>query len=162
MATCLVFTHIPRPAAEELTTCLQVEKVREILQTHMSEVPVDLAMDALRLSRRQLWNCEQVSAFLGIILHVVRFDARTSMDTMQQSFAYLKGLVLLHSCERPPWTSGIFTPQEVSVTAFCCRSSECLRVRRRSFRISSCSVTSAIIGCSSIFAVSQARSLIYP
>ena len=114
MAKCLIFTHVPEAAAEELKSTLEVDRVRELLNEYLGDVPTELGLEALRICRQHLWSSAQVSAFLAILLHVITFDAQTSVDTMEKSFAYLKSLVVLHSCERPPWTSGLFTPEEVS------------------------------------------------
>jgi hypothetical protein len=50
---------------------------------------------------------------LTILKRIMDYDAQDELISLSQSFKKFKDLLLLHSCERPPWTSLVFTESDI-------------------------------------------------
>mmetsp|Transcript_2279 Transcript_2279/g.5253 ORF Transcript_2279/g.5253 Transcript_2279/m.5253 type:complete len:149 (-) Transcript_2279:143-589(-) len=91
----------------------------EVGQTDSSYPPVELLFEALCLARKQEWTWSCTRETFSILLTVLTFERDEPLCTMAQSFAKFKELLIVKSCERPPWTTGVFSPgQAVELTRF--------------------------------------------
>lgn len=109
---------------EEVMTNNSATWCRESLERSLSEAdvgsfPSDLYFEALCMCRRGQWTWACTGQLLRIMVSLQRFERDHPLCTMEQSFVKLQELVLSFSCERPPWTVGIFSPEQVQqATAF--------------------------------------------
>lgn len=115
MAECFIFTHATEQLCTELLQSTDTGLIKEKLRQSNPEIPNHVAFEIVSFCRLRCWSKVQLAVLIGILAEVINFDSQSNLDTIDQSFQQLKSLVLRHSCERPPWTSGIFTPEEVTI-----------------------------------------------
>ena len=100
------------------------EALSEILLTGSSNhaddedvlsIKVDFFFYLYAFAKRLKLHEAQMSTLLSIFKATIEHDERQPLCTMRSSFTFFKNRLLLHSCERPPWTVGIFSPEQVKV-----------------------------------------------
>jgi len=73
----------------------------------------DLFFEALLMARKHRWSWECACKLFEVLQKLVNWERDHPLSTMHQSFAKFKELVLMWSCERPPWTAGLFDEDQV-------------------------------------------------
>jgi len=59
----------------------------------------------------------KVSTFMSLMKAVIDADSRepeSASDSMEKSYSRFETLLLKHSCERPPYSISVFTPEDVT------------------------------------------------
>uniref|UniRef100_A0A7S2WSZ8 Uncharacterized protein n=1 Tax=Mucochytrium quahogii TaxID=96639 RepID=A0A7S2WSZ8_9STRA len=83
------------------------------------DYPTDVLFQAVCMARENHWTWARMEKLLDIIVQVLDFERENPMCTMEHSFHNFKQRLLLFSCERPPWTIGLYTKEHVQkITEF--------------------------------------------
>jgi len=75
---------------------------------------VDYYFYAVAFARGAQFSPQKTSVLLSVLRRLLEHDMESSLTSPADSFRLLKKLMLLHSCERPPWSSGIYTLDDVA------------------------------------------------
>ena len=75
---------------------------------------VDYYFYAVAFARGAQFTPQKMSVLLSVLRRLLEHDMKSSLTSPADSFRLLKKLMLLHSCERPPWSSGIYTLDDVA------------------------------------------------
>mmetsp|Transcript_16312 Transcript_16312/g.41423 ORF Transcript_16312/g.41423 Transcript_16312/m.41423 type:complete len:169 (+) Transcript_16312:59-565(+) len=77
-------------------------------------VPSDLLFEALSLGRASRWQPAMIEQLLDLVVDLQHFENANPLCTMEQSFEHFRQQLLRFSCERPPWTVGLFNRDQVT------------------------------------------------
>ena len=75
---------------------------------------VDYYFYAVAFARGAQFSPQKTSVLLSVLRRLLEHDMKSSLTSPADSFRLLKQLMLLHSCERPPWSSGVYTLDDVA------------------------------------------------
>ena len=74
---------------------------------------IDFHFYNIAFAKRAGFTQEKVSTFCSIMQTLLETDMGAKFRTVDESFAELKGMLLRHSVQRPPWSIGIFSKDDV-------------------------------------------------
>lgn len=77
------------------------------------QIELDLYVHAVKFAQDQRFNPQQLSTFVSIIRQVHKTSIETPFGNLEEVFQYFKDLLLCHSVNRPPYSSELFTVDEV-------------------------------------------------
>ncbi|XP_065830548.1 cilia- and flagella-associated protein 119-like [Oscarella lobularis] len=101
-------------SAEEKTSAIaDIFDLKSFDDDLKSEIVVDLYFYALQFAEEMKFSREQTSAFFSIVKATHHKCIETPFDNMQATFDFFKELVLCHSVRRPPYSVGLFNPDQV-------------------------------------------------
>lgn len=72
-----------------------------------------LLLRAFAFAREAQFSATKTVVCLTILRTVMDYDAQDELISLAQSFKKFRDLLLLHSCERPPWTVLVFTETDI-------------------------------------------------
>jgi len=75
--------------------------------------PTELLFEALLLGRGNNWSEECTEKVLDLVVELIEFENENGLCSMEQSFERFRHLILLHSCERPPWSVGLYDKEQL-------------------------------------------------
>lgn len=76
-------------------------------------IELDMYTYAILFAKKKDLTHEQVSAFFTILKSVHLMCISTPFDNLQETFQYFKELLLRHSINRPPYSTSLFTIEQV-------------------------------------------------
>ncbi|XP_068161172.1 cilia- and flagella-associated protein 119 [Antennarius striatus] len=76
-------------------------------------VLLELYVDTVLFSRDCSFTAEQTSALLSIVKSVHEVNTKTPQNNIEECFKYSKELLFCHSVRRPPFSTNIFSFEEV-------------------------------------------------
>ena len=76
-------------------------------------IELDMYTYAILFAKKKDLTHEQVSAFFTILKSVHLMCISTPFDNLQETFQYFKELLLQHSINRPPYSTSLFTIEQV-------------------------------------------------
>lgn len=76
-------------------------------------VEVDLYYYAYAFCKERRFEGRKISVVLAVLRELVKFDSQSELSTMEHSFERFQQLCMLHACERPPWTAGVLTLDDI-------------------------------------------------
>jgi len=97
---------------KRLHTSHDVAWCKSELKTDFPE-NADLFFETLCFARRESWTWELTERLFNIVLTTLEYETQNPLCTMEDSFSHFKKNVLLFCCERPPWTVGMFTEDQL-------------------------------------------------
>ena len=111
-------THDPVEVKNMLTSALSINS-REDHTKEQREVAVDFFFYCFAFTKEAGFTPLKASTYLSIVKRVMDYDqamplAGPTGDALKSSFEAFKGLVLAHSVERPPHSTGVFDAGDVS------------------------------------------------
>lgn len=118
----LLFKDVSRANLDEMATAKSEKHAKAILQEVMQiegddgfpiECQADLYFYAWRWAQEQRFSHEKTSTFLSIMRQVYT-KAITDRYSVHESFDHFKWLLQMHWCQRPPFSIGVFSQEDVS------------------------------------------------
>lgn len=116
MASCVTFKHISEAQVGELHSVNSPDAVRSKLgrwwgydaEATPSKTLLDMFFYTYAFAKEQHFSPMQTACLLSIAREVVLHDVAQGFASVEDSFGLFKTLLLRHSIERPPQSSGIF------------------------------------------------------
>lgn len=122
MARCLTWCDLNAKLVDEVLElsgrpALEQFAARNLnLQNHTEDIKqgvlLDFYVETLKYAKTSEFTPDRFSAFFSIV-KVNHFEAVGKRLTMECSFKYFKDLLLRHSVQRPPYSVGLFSFQEI-------------------------------------------------
>jgi len=121
MSASLLWKELSAEQTEELIRSLEVGEGRDCLvkslrldsSTQRGAIETDLYYYAVHFCCESKFTAEKTSATIGI-LRAVHTHSMDKFWPLERSMSYFKEMLVLHSVQRPPYSVGIFTLQDVS------------------------------------------------
>lgn len=110
--------HFDKPGFDRIASETQLMKLLS-LPNHATDlrqgILMDLFINTLQFSKEKHFSAEKASTFFSIV-KVNHYKAIGERLTIERSFKFFKSLLLQHSVQRPPYSVGIFSLEDVKST----------------------------------------------
>lgn len=83
------------------------------LQNKRSLIVLDLFYNLTMFARQHCLRTDQLSGLFSIVWHLHRHCISSPYDNAKESFAYFTSLMVCHSVDRPPYSTALFTMEQV-------------------------------------------------
>ncbi|PAA79858.1 hypothetical protein BOX15_Mlig002416g2 [Macrostomum lignano] len=80
-------------------------------------IVLDMFYYAVQFCKEYNFNSEKTSCFLSILKQIHEMAIETPFGNIKETLEFLKDLILCHSVHRPPFSLGIFSPQEATAVS---------------------------------------------
>lgn len=127
MTECLVWKDLEGGNIETLSNCHDVGECKRLLGEYLGVSQVsqdnakqagilqDLFFYALVFCKESDFSPEKTSTFVSILKTMIDFDVESATCNMGESFQHFRSLLLAHSVERPPESTGIFSVSDATL-----------------------------------------------
>lgn len=110
---------------QNLMELLDLTKIKEFLadifnlqnyQTNLKQqIELDLFVNAVKFAQDHRFSPTQLSTFVSILKQMHETCIETPFGNMEEVFEYLKDLLICHSVDRPPYSSELYTVDEINI-----------------------------------------------
>ena len=86
------------------------------LQNKRSLIVLDLFYNLTMFARQHCLRTDQLSGLFSIVWHLHKYCISSPYDNAKESFSYFTSLMVCHSVDRPPYSTALFTMEQVKNT----------------------------------------------